>query len=81
LFAPDFVDKYAEHTIIMAQRHGATSAELAAKTQEMDQFKEMYKNPLFAILVSYMEVLPIGLVVALVSSFILRTKATAAVAQ
>lgn len=76
LFMPDFLEKYAEHVMIMATRHGASSAELAARQQEMDQFKEMYKNPLFAILISYMEVLPIGLVVALVSSFILKKKAT-----
>lgn len=81
LFAQDFIDKYAEHVIIAAQRNGATAAELAAKSQEMDQFKEMYKNPLFAILISYMEVLPIGLVVALASSFILKRKANPAVAQ
>jgi hypothetical protein len=46
--------------------------ELAAKTKEMASFKEMYKNPMFAILVSYMEVLPIGIVVALISSLILK---------
>jgi hypothetical protein len=71
---PDFVDKYAEHVMIMATRHGATAAELTAKTQEMAQLKEMYKNPLFVVLISYMEVLPVGLVVALVSSFILKKK-------
>lgn len=74
LFIPDFVDKYAEHVMITASRHGATAAELAEKTQEMAQFKEMYKNPVFVVLISYMEVLPVGLVVALISSFILKRK-------
>jgi hypothetical protein len=78
LFAPDFLDQYTQHVLFMANKNGATAAELTAKAEEMKQFKEMYKNPLFAILISYAEVLPIGLVVALVSSLILKKKAKAA---
>jgi hypothetical protein len=76
LFVPDFLDKYSLHVLSMATRNGATAAELTAKTNEMSQFKEMYKSPLFVILISYAEVLPIGLVVAFVSSLILRRKPT-----
>jgi hypothetical protein len=72
LFVPDFLDQYTLHVINQATRNGATATELAAKTQEMEQFAEMYKNPLFAILISYFEVLPIGLVVAFVSSLFLK---------
>ena len=74
LAVPDFVDKYAQHVILMAEKHGAAAAEIAAKTEEMEEFKEMYRNPLFVVLSSYMEVLPIGLVVAFVSSLILKKK-------
>jgi hypothetical protein len=74
LFAPDFLDKYTQHVLFMANKGGATTAELTAKAEEMKQFKEMYKNPLFAVLVSYFEVLPIGLVVAFVSALILKKK-------
>ncbi|HZY78186.1 MAG TPA: DUF4199 domain-containing protein [Cyclobacteriaceae bacterium] len=74
LAMPDFVDKYCMHVMIQATRNGATEAELALKSQEMEQFKEMYKSPFFAILISYFEVLPVGLVVALVSSLILKRK-------
>lgn len=77
LFVPDFLDKYISHVIIEATRNGATAAELAATKEEMDQFREMYKNPFFAILISYAEVLPIGLVVAFISSLILRKKPNA----
>lgn len=51
-----------------------TPEDLPAKTKEMANFKEMYKNPLFVILITYSEVLPIGLVVALVSALILKKK-------
>ncbi|NIR51280.1 DUF4199 domain-containing protein [candidate division KSB1 bacterium] len=74
LFVPDFLDKYILHVLNEATRNGATASELAAKTEEMDQFREMYKSPLFVILISYAEVLPIGLVVAFISSLILRRK-------
>ncbi|HMS70459.1 MAG TPA: hypothetical protein PKD18_20070 [Saprospiraceae bacterium] len=40
----------------------------------MADFKEMYKNPLFVILITYSEVLPIGLLVALLSATILKAK-------
>ncbi len=77
LFVPDFIDKYTLHVLSQATRNGATASELAAKTAEMENFKEMYKSPLFVILISYAEVLPIGLAVAFVSSLVLKKKPTA----
>ena len=74
LVVPDFIDKYSEHVILVAEKHGATAAELAAKRQDNEQFAELYKNPIFVVLISYMEVLPIGLIVAFVSSLILKKK-------
>ena len=72
LFVPDFLDKYIPHVLKEAANKG--DAALAAKTSEMENFKEMYKNPLFVILITYSEVLPVGLIVALVSSLILKKK-------
>lgn len=43
-----------------------------AKKDEMAQFGEMYKNPVFVVLISYAEVLPVGMVVAFVSALILK---------
>lgn len=71
LFVPDFLDKYIPHVLKEAAQNGA---DLAAKTQEMESFREMYKNPLFVIIITYLEVLPIGLIVALVSALILKRK-------
>jgi hypothetical protein len=68
LFVPEFLDAYIQNVL----NNCTSPEELAAKTKEMASFKEMYKNPMFAILVSYMEVLPIGIVVALISSLILK---------
>ncbi len=74
LVMPDFMDKYTEHVMITATRNGASAAELAEKAEEMKSFNKMYENPLFVVLISYFEVLPIGLVVAFVSSLILKKK-------
>ena len=74
LFAPDFVDKFIEHALHMASQNDATEVELAAKAEELGKLKEMYKNPLFAIFISYLEVFPLGLIIALISSLILRKK-------
>lgn len=69
LFVPEFLDKY----IAIVLRDTPT-ADLAAKTAEMQSFKEMYKNPLFIILITYFEILPIGIVVALISALALKKK-------
>ncbi len=74
LFVPDFLDKYIPHVMLEATRNGATTTELAAKSEEMAQFKEMYKQPVFVVLITYMEVFPVGLVVAAFSGLVLRRK-------
>lgn len=74
LFIPDFIDKYVIHVLDKAAKDHATAQELADKTRQMADFKEMYKNPVFAVLISYMEVLPIGLVVAFISALVLKRK-------
>jgi hypothetical protein len=79
LVIPDYLDKYAIHVMKDAERSGATAAELADKTKEMTTFEEMYKNPLFVVLITYAEVLPIGLVVALISAMVLKKKPGAVV--
>lgn len=69
LFVPDFMDVYTDYVL-----KNCTPDDLPAKTKEMANFKEMYKNPFFVILITYSEVLPIGLVVALVSALLLKKK-------
>ena len=68
-FMPEFIDLYIDFVL-----KKTPPEELQAKTAEMASFKEMYKNPLFAILISYFEVLPIGVLVALISALILKKK-------
>lgn len=71
-FMPDFMDKYAAVMIAKAKASGISADELAKKTADMMQMKAWYKNPLFVILMTYVEILPIALVVSLISALILK---------
>jgi hypothetical protein len=74
LFLPDFIDKYSAHVIKEAQESGATASEISSKTTDMKELKEMYKNPLLVILITYTEIVPIGVVVSLIAAAILKRK-------
>lgn len=69
LFVPDFMDVYSDYVL-----KNCSPEDVSAKAEEMATFKELYKNPLFVILITYSEVLPIGIVVAVVSALILKKK-------
>jgi hypothetical protein len=73
-FVPDFMDKYAAAMLAKAQSSGMSADKLAKETADMAQMKEWYKNPLFVILMTYVEILPVGLVVSLISALVLKRK-------
>ena len=77
-FVPDFGDKYAAHTLEKMKMAGKSAAAIEAATKEMARFKELYRNPLYNVGMTFMEVFPVGLVVTLVSAAILRRRAQAA---
>ncbi|WP_394759414.1 DUF4199 domain-containing protein [Flavobacterium sp.] len=68
-FFPNFMEQYSAMVL-----KNTKPEELAAKTIEMNQFKEWYKNPVMVILLTLMEILPIGIVVSLVGALILKKK-------
>lgn len=73
-FMPDFTAKYAAYSLDEARKAGATEAQIAAKTKEMADFAEMYKNPLVNIAFTLIEPLPVGLVFTLVTAGVLSRK-------
>jgi len=73
-FAPDFIDKYSAYTVEKARKAGATDAELVEQTRQMEQFKEMYRNPLVNIALTLLEPLPVGLLFTLVTAGVLSRK-------
>ena len=73
-FIPDFAEKYAEHTLNELKANGAGPEELASKSKEMAEFSEMYKNPFYNAMITYVEILPVGLVITAISALILKRK-------
>jgi hypothetical protein len=73
-FIPDFIEKYSAHMLEKLRASGASQMEIDKQTQEMASFGKMYKNPFFNAMMTYMEILPVGLIVTLISSLILKRK-------
>jgi hypothetical protein len=73
-FIPDFAEKYSAHTLDKLKASGASQIEIDKQTQEMASMGRMYKNPFFNAMMTYVEILPVGLIVTLISSFILKRK-------
>ena len=71
---PDFADKYAARVIEEAKKSGASEAAIAEQQKQMDDFKVMYKNPVYNIAMTALEPLPVGLVFTLVTAGVLRRK-------
>ena len=76
-FMPDFMEKYAVYEIDQLKAAGASTAEIASKSKEMADFSILYKNPFVNAGMTYMEILPVGLLVSLISAFILKRKSAA----
>ncbi len=75
-FIPDFAEKYSAHMLDKLKTGGASRIEIDKQTKEMADFVRMYKNPFYNVMMTYLEILPAGLIVTLISSLILKRKAT-----
>src|SRR5258705_6597807 len=74
-FIPDFLEKYSAHTLDKLKASGASQIEIDKQTKDMVNFGRMYQNPFFNAMMTYAEILPVGLIVTLISSLILKRKA------
>ncbi|MFC6096230.1 DUF4199 domain-containing protein [Flavobacterium qiangtangense] len=73
-FIPDFMEKYTAEMMKQFAEGNHTAAEIQAKTAELDGYKEMYKNPLLVIGMTYMEILPIGIILSLIAALVFKRK-------
>jgi hypothetical protein len=64
-FFPNFIEQYSEMAI-----KNAKSEDIAKVTTEMNQYKEWYKSPIMIILLTFMEILPLGIVVSLIGAIV-----------
>ncbi|MBI5916334.1 MAG: DUF4199 domain-containing protein [Bacteroidetes bacterium] len=71
--AAEFGEQYLAHSIETMRKSGMAEADIAKKTAESEDFMKIYNsNPLVMFGVTLMEIFPVGLVISLLSSFILK---------
>lgn len=67
-----FIDTYAEGLKSAVIAEGLSADEQAAKLAEIDASMANYANPLVRVPITFIEIFPVGLVVALISAFVLK---------
>jgi hypothetical protein len=76
-FMPHFMDSYWAAQIQKVQAAGLDPANTAAKVAAIQHQQELYQNPLVNMAYTFMEPLPVGLLITLISAAILRRKVPA----
>jgi hypothetical protein len=74
----DYMQEYYEHEKAELEKSHKSPAEVQAELQEMRKFQEMYKNPVVKIGFTYVEILPVGLLISLICAGVLRRRPMAA---
>jgi hypothetical protein len=72
--APDYMTEYQAHILKKARVDGESAEAIARRKEKMDKFAELYKNPAINAAVTFLEPLPVALIVALVSAGVLSRR-------
>ncbi len=75
-FAPDYLTQYQEHVLENARADGETEEQLTKRKAEMDQMANYYRNPVINVAITFLEPLPVALVIVLVSAGVLSRRRT-----
>lgn len=70
----NFMDTYYEQNIERIKQSGESETEMQAKIADMERFRELYKNPFVKIGITFLEIFPVGLVIALISAAVLKRR-------
>lgn len=73
-FFPDFMQQYSEYCINQKVASGESAENIAKFKSEMATQSEMYKQPLYRIAFTFVEIFPMGLLVSLVSPLLVRKR-------
>ncbi len=74
-FMPHFMDSYFAAQIAKVQSSSLDPATIAAKVAEIQHSQQAYQNPFVNMAYTFIEPLPVGLIITLISAAILRRKA------
>ena len=70
--APDFAERYTEHTLERERAAGASEAEIASRSAELARYAELARNPLVNFGATFLEPFVIGVIVSFVAAGLLR---------
>lgn len=73
-FFPDFIEKLAAYQLSPAKVSHMTPAQVVGIREQMETFKDWYATPLGVAGATYMEILPVGLLVSLITALVLKRK-------
>jgi hypothetical protein len=73
-FLPHFMDSYWAAQIQKVQAAGLDPATTAAKVAALQHSQQLYQNPIVNMAYTFMEPLPVGLLITLISAAMLRRK-------
>ncbi|MCU0341087.1 MAG: DUF4199 domain-containing protein [Spirosomaceae bacterium] len=71
---PTFMEDYNAYHLKQLQKANLSPTEMAEEIAAMKDFAQLYKNPLINFGITLMEPLPVGLLVSLVSAWVLKSK-------
>ncbi|MEO5571073.1 MAG: DUF4199 domain-containing protein [Bacteroidia bacterium] len=81
-FLPDFIDKYSSMQVKQLHESGISGAALDEAVKGIERESYNYKhNPFFFAMYTYMEILPVGIIITLISALILKRKEPVTVLQ
>ncbi|MES2454908.1 MAG: DUF4199 domain-containing protein [Bacteroidota bacterium] len=80
-FFPDFIDKLAAYQLSPAKTSEMSPAQVAAIREQMDMFRQWYSSWPGVAGATYMEILPVGLLVALFTALVLKRKSAKSLSQ
>jgi hypothetical protein len=75
VFIPDFMDKYTAAHIQQLKSSGLSPADLQKQVTAMESMRDVYDhNPLVVVLYTYMEIVPVGIIISLLTALLLKRK-------
>jgi hypothetical protein len=76
IFMPDFLDRYAAHALKQAKESGAGAKEIESIKEQVNFSKNTYKTPFGVVLMTYLKILPPGIIITLISALVLKRKSS-----
>ena len=80
-FFPNYAAEYQAHVLEKARADGLSEEALAKKKADWERYAELYQNPAINAAVTFLEPLPVALIVALVSAGVLSRQKKSGVGE